>query len=156
QEEHLPHEAWHVVQQKQGRVQATTNLHGKAVNEDAALEAESDKGGQKALAGPAAPAPAPASEPGPAAGSSVIQRVKGKLALVDNVWCITGDGPDAKQYKVMNSALLKSLAEAGKVKENDEREFEMIVGNKEYVRVLYTESDKAANEPEAAPEDPKS
>src|ERR1700752_1014232 len=28
QEGHLPHEAWHVVQQKQGRVQATTQMKG--------------------------------------------------------------------------------------------------------------------------------
>jgi len=43
QEEHLPHEAWHVVQQKQGRVQATTQMKGAAVNEDARLEREADE-----------------------------------------------------------------------------------------------------------------
>ena len=30
QEQHLPHEAWHVVQQKQGRVTATTQMKGSA------------------------------------------------------------------------------------------------------------------------------
>jgi hypothetical protein len=43
QEEHLPHEAWHVVQQKQGRVQATTQMKGAAINDDAGLEREADR-----------------------------------------------------------------------------------------------------------------
>ncbi|MEZ2443433.1 DUF4157 domain-containing protein [Chitinophaga sp. RCC_12] len=50
QEKHLPHEAWHVVQQKQGRVQATTQLkQGTPVNDDKGLEHEADIMGQKAL-----------------------------------------------------------------------------------------------------------
>ena len=51
QEQHLPHEAWHVVQQKQGRVQATMQMKaGVPVNNDAGLENEADVMGQKALA----------------------------------------------------------------------------------------------------------
>ena len=50
QEKHLPHEAWHVVQQKQGRVQPTRQLKGKvAINDDAGLEKEADVMGAKAL-----------------------------------------------------------------------------------------------------------
>jgi hypothetical protein len=50
QEKHLPHEAWHVVQQKQGRVQPTRQLKGKvAINDDAGLEQEADVMGEKAL-----------------------------------------------------------------------------------------------------------
>ncbi|WP_343674281.1 DUF4157 domain-containing protein [Chitinophaga sp.] len=50
QERHLPHEAWHVVQQKQGRVQPTLQMKtGVAVNDDAALEEEADKMGDKAM-----------------------------------------------------------------------------------------------------------
>lgn len=50
QEKHVPHEAWHVVQQKQGRVQATTQMKGKVpVNDDAGLEQEADQMGAKAL-----------------------------------------------------------------------------------------------------------
>lgn len=49
QEQHLPHEAWHVVQQKQGRVQATTQLKGEAINDDPGLEHEADVMGMKAL-----------------------------------------------------------------------------------------------------------
>ncbi len=42
QEKHLPHEAWHVVQQAQGRVKLTRQLKGIAVNDDAMLEKEAD------------------------------------------------------------------------------------------------------------------
>lgn len=49
QEQHLPHEAWHVVQQKQGRVQPTTQMQGQGVNDDAGLEHEADVMGAKAL-----------------------------------------------------------------------------------------------------------
>lgn len=50
QETHLPHEAWHVVQQKQGRVKPTMQMKGKVnVNNDADLEKEADMMGAKAL-----------------------------------------------------------------------------------------------------------
>jgi len=50
QEKHLPHEAWHVAQQKQGRVKATTQMKGKVpVNDDGSLEREADVMGAKAL-----------------------------------------------------------------------------------------------------------
>ncbi|RPI78612.1 MAG: DUF4157 domain-containing protein, partial [Planctomycetaceae bacterium] len=42
QERHLPHEAWHVVQQKQGRVRATLRINGLAVNQDEGLEDEAE------------------------------------------------------------------------------------------------------------------
>jgi hypothetical protein len=50
QEQHLPHEAWHVVQQAQGRVKPTTQMkEGVPVNDDRALEHEADVMGAKAL-----------------------------------------------------------------------------------------------------------
>lgn len=50
QEKHLPHEAWHVVQQKQGRVKPTMQMKGKInVNDDKLLEQEADAMGGKAL-----------------------------------------------------------------------------------------------------------
>lgn len=48
QERHLPHEAWHVVQQKQGRVPATTRFDGVAINDDRGLEHEADAKGAAA------------------------------------------------------------------------------------------------------------
>ena len=53
QERHLPHEAWHVVQQAQGRVKPTVQLQpGVPVNDDEALEHEADTMGAKALTMP--------------------------------------------------------------------------------------------------------
>ncbi len=50
QEKHLPHEAWHVVQQAQGRVQPTMQMKaGVPVNDDQSLEREADVMGEKAL-----------------------------------------------------------------------------------------------------------
>lgn len=48
QDHHLPHEAWHVVQQRQGRVRATTGVAGVPVNDNAALEREADNMGRQA------------------------------------------------------------------------------------------------------------
>jgi len=49
QEQHLPHEAWHVIQQAQGRVKPTMQLKdGVPVNDDDGLEHEADVMGAKA------------------------------------------------------------------------------------------------------------
>ncbi|ACK70172.1 hypothetical protein PCC7424_1737 [Gloeothece citriformis PCC 7424] len=42
QEEHLPHEAWHVVQQMQGRVKPTMQMKGVQINDDEGFEREAD------------------------------------------------------------------------------------------------------------------
>ncbi|MDL2275928.1 DUF4157 domain-containing protein, partial [Desulfosarcina sp. OttesenSCG-928-G10] len=47
QEKHLPHEAWHVVQQMQGRVQPTMQMQGVNVNDDEGLEREADGTNEK-------------------------------------------------------------------------------------------------------------
>lgn len=50
QEKHLAHEAWHVVQQAQGRVKPTMQMKtGVAVNDDPSLEHEADVMGAHAL-----------------------------------------------------------------------------------------------------------
>lgn len=50
QEKHLAHEAWHVVQQKQGRVKPTLQMKGKVnVNDDKDLEKQADVMGAKAV-----------------------------------------------------------------------------------------------------------
>ncbi len=46
----MPHEAWHVMQQKQGRVRPTTMMKAKVpINDDAGLEKEADVMGARAL-----------------------------------------------------------------------------------------------------------
>jgi len=73
QEKHLPHEAWHVVQQAQGRVKPTVQMKGNVpVNDDAGLEAEADAMGAKALA-QTVQSPAQLQRM-PAAGESIVQR----------------------------------------------------------------------------------
>lgn len=71
QEQHLPHEAWHVAQQAQGRVSPTLQTKGGVeINDDHGLEHEADVMGERAAqigqhaphadAAPAAPAPSAA------------------------------------------------------------------------------------------------
>jgi hypothetical protein len=50
QEQHLPHEAWHVVQQKQRRVKASPRLSGISINDDPSLEDEASGMGARAAA----------------------------------------------------------------------------------------------------------
>jgi hypothetical protein len=81
QEKNLPHEAWHVVQQKQGRVKPTLQMKaGVPVNDDANLEREADVMGAKALQGKwhgTDSGPLPSRE-----GSAVVQRRKvGKFGV---------------------------------------------------------------------------
>lgn len=53
QERHLAHEAWHVVQQAQGRVRPTVQMKGGVpVNDDATLEREADVMGERATRAP--------------------------------------------------------------------------------------------------------
>jgi len=60
QEQHLPHEAWHVVQQAQGRVPATVQARaGMPLNDDAGLEQEADVMGAKAMQASAQTSAAP-------------------------------------------------------------------------------------------------
>ncbi|WP_183574346.1 DUF4157 domain-containing protein [Mucilaginibacter sp. X5P1] len=74
QEQHLPHEAWHVVQQKQGRVKPTLQAKGLAVNDDQMLEAEADAMGQRAAQLKSADRPlTPVNSPG-APPTDVVQR----------------------------------------------------------------------------------
>lgn len=75
QEEHLAHEAWHVVQQKQGRVSATTQLKGVALNDDRILEAEADVASRRLTEGlPAGAAFTPSAPPRASAVAPVCQR----------------------------------------------------------------------------------
>ncbi len=71
QERHLPHEAWHVVQQKQGRVAATRQMKGLGLNADPALEREATLMGERASrSSPTTEAPLRIAAPAPA----IVQR----------------------------------------------------------------------------------
>lgn len=80
QEKHLPHEAWHVVQQKQGRVKATMQMKGAIdINDDAGLEREADIMGSKAALNEASSNGTVSEKP--AADTTVLQRVKVGMEL---------------------------------------------------------------------------
>ena len=67
QDRHLAHEAWHVVQQLDGRVQADSTVGEVGVNTSPALESEADRMGQQALSGAVEAVPEvarPAEDPG--------------------------------------------------------------------------------------------
>jgi hypothetical protein len=78
QEQHLPHEAWHVVQQKQGRVKPTLQMKGVAINDDAGLEREADRFGAQAMTIPHRTAKAAVDSPARVANSGppVQRRLK--------------------------------------------------------------------------------
>ena len=61
QDHYLPHEAWHIVQQAQGRVKPTVQAKGgPPINEDKSLEREADTMGARAMAQSERPAARPA------------------------------------------------------------------------------------------------
>lgn len=86
QESFLPHEAWHIVQQRQGRVRPTGQVDGIAVNEDRNLEREAETLGTQALYGPvpAIQGPLPLLQRGPATPMSPVAQL-GKLLDAKNL-----------------------------------------------------------------------
>ncbi|WP_437627020.1 eCIS core domain-containing protein [Sorangium sp. So ce1151] len=83
-QELLGHELCHLEQKRQGRVQATAQYKGVALNDSSALEAEADAMGARAAhrsaGSPRAMARAPEAPSEPARGSSaVVQRTRDKL-----------------------------------------------------------------------------
>ena len=102
QERHLPHEAWHVVQQAQGRVKPTMQMKGIGVNDDAGLEQEADVMGAKAAQlSPITPIEH-LHQGGLSTGVTAIQRrklVKNKLNMVGENHVISGARrPDEKKF----------------------------------------------------------
>jgi len=76
QEKHLPHEAWHVAQQKHGRVAVTTQFADRPGNDDPALEHEADVMGARALSAGSSGRESPTAGGGSSAPRQPVQRVK--------------------------------------------------------------------------------
>ncbi|BAU12725.1 hypothetical protein LEP3755_32560 [Leptolyngbya sp. NIES-3755] len=74
QEKHLPHEGWHVIQQRQKRVRPTLYSRGVAINDDLTLEVEADRMGSQAEHTQLARIPV-MSQPSASGTSNSIQRV---------------------------------------------------------------------------------
>lgn len=106
QEKHLPHEAWHVVQQKQGRVKPTVQMKGKVpVNNDAGLEKEADVMGAKAMQN-AAPVAEGALKEGSTGGGIGVHQMefdeegdKEKLRRVHQWLKLQYVPPEAKKFR---------------------------------------------------------
>jgi len=76
QQRHLPHEAWHVVQQMQGRVHAGLQARGLPLADDAGLEREADTFGALAVSLGRSHAPSLLRRASVGSGPTPIQRVK--------------------------------------------------------------------------------
>jgi len=98
QEQHLPHEAWHVVQQAQGRVQPTMQMKdGVPVNDEAGLEQEADVMGAKAKS---------------LSGVSVRDAVPG-LAWVSGHAAVQRVGEEKKDFNLKKTANSAPYKEGG-------------------------------------------
>jgi hypothetical protein len=82
QDRHLPHEAWHVVQQKAGRVSPTAQVAGVAINDSSSLEREADVMGGRAAQLKSTDLTEPSHSVSPASGG-VVQRAVGFELEVD-------------------------------------------------------------------------
>lgn len=86
QEKHLHHEAWHVVQQMQGRVEPTMQTKEVQINDDKGLEREADVMGEKARSGATQPKENPLLKSEVKVGSKMVQK-RDRAAVV--VWDVT-------------------------------------------------------------------
>lgn len=93
QEAHLAHEAWHVVQQKQRRVQPTRRLERATLNDDPSLESEADRMGRLAARQAARPGSSRGRRGGPAAGAP--GGLRGAHAAAFDALSPAGLGPSA-------------------------------------------------------------
>jgi Domain of unknown function (DUF4157) len=127
QEEHLAHEAWHAVQQKQGRVRPTMQANGVAINDDPGLEREADQMSAKVGSF------APIRNSGATARSTDYSAVKG---VAQRKLQISGlDEPRRKTFVNMindGSTVKFELDQAGLLQQKDKT----IVGNDEYSKQL--------------------
>jgi hypothetical protein len=107
QEKHLPHEAWHVVQQAQGRVRPTMQMKsGVPINDDKGLEHEATLIGAKARDGGHAPLlPAALDEIAPVQRVAVAQ-LGAKYDLVKNAADADIDGGDYNFTSVAGKAIV--------------------------------------------------
>jgi hypothetical protein len=129
QEQHLAHEAWHVVQQMQGRVSPTMQAKGVAINDNQALEQEADVMGQRVQSMPSSrfqegDTPAHAGQPG---SPLVVQRRVGFEfeAVSGETWNVQGttDGVSYKLVTETKKPLLQHTAKTDLTADNGHIEF---------------------------------
>ncbi len=136
QEQHLPHEAWHVVQQKQGRVQPTMQMKGKVnINDDKGLEKEADIMGQKALYVP------PKENTNKLATNGIARKNNDVVQRIIKMDFWGEEEEDTESYKAED--LLESLVEEdkGKLTDTDREYLKKIEDDKKDEYVFKTNED---------------
>ncbi len=131
QERHLPHEAWHVVQQKQDRVQQTMQMKGGVpINDDAGLECEADVMGRKAAAVslPTTLSGSKTEMAGPSGRSSQKMPVQRYTELENNIKLSTNS-----RFAVQNEGQNGKLFIANGVNLPDLQHVELNVGGEEQI-----------------------
>ena len=115
QERHLPHEAWHVVQQAQGRVAPTRQMKGSVeINDDVGLEREADVMGAKALTTSDRSPAAPMVEPSPLSAGAmegIAQRIVINAAAAPKMLADVIDTTNL----AASEQLLRDIADAGRI-----------------------------------------
>ncbi|MCC8155365.1 MAG: DUF4157 domain-containing protein, partial [Tannerellaceae bacterium] len=125
QEQHLPHEAWHVVQQKQGRVHPTMQLQEINVNDNEELEKEADMMGGKAVQ---------FKKTSSAKNDTILQRLKIKLGETEYPNAEPISDRQDRSYKVEGPFVIK-IFKSGKA-DNEFKVMESIKGNENVVNVI--------------------
>ncbi|TKC86977.1 DUF4157 domain-containing protein [Trinickia terrae] len=108
EERHLPHEAWHVVQQARGLVKPTMQARGVRINDNESLEREADVMGARALQLKSAPATAQTDAVGTGTTSPTANVVQAKQFYEDN----QHSGQDAGFYNHQLAALNAAMKAA--------------------------------------------
>jgi Calpain family cysteine protease len=105
-EDKLPHEAWHIAQQRLGQVSATVFWDEQGMNEDLGLEAQAERMGQVAAAH-APTSPADAKGPALPAGQdvNVVQCVPSDFAL-HQILDVPGLGKKKSHWNELKQAIL--------------------------------------------------
>ncbi|MBP1202738.1 hypothetical protein JOD97_000752 [Duganella sp. 1411] len=100
QERHVPHEAWHVVQQAQGRVKPTLQMKGGVpLNDNTGLEIEADLMGEKALAAVTGNAGTPDGDRGTQAGTGFASAMKDAI-VQRSIGCHLAPGGAGYQFQI--------------------------------------------------------
>ncbi len=129
QEKHLPHEAWHVVQQKQGRVKPTLQMKGMVnINDDAGLEKEADIMGDKAMRTKSfkepntlqqkkhsSPVVQREDDDGSKESSTDLGLVRGEMDLATNTAGIASDVLKGKSMTEVGGRVIKTAGSVAKV-----------------------------------------
>lgn len=109
QEPHLPHEAWHLVQQAQGRVRPTRQINnGISLNDDATLEREASVMGNQALAAGRDAPEAQAELTPQVTGTAALQRMDAGPSQAMPVQRVA----DFPEFVLENAAAMNGLREA--------------------------------------------